>query len=77
VHRDVDVDQESAPPMTDRKQTSWNVKVPTDGGPVRYLNIFDKQPDVRFPEEMRMDDDGTYHYSHTGRIYRWHPKRGR
>lgn len=49
---------------------SWNVKVPTDGGPVSFLNIFDSQEAVRIPLEARMGDQGTYRYE-TG-IYRWH-----
>jgi hypothetical protein len=60
--------------MPDEKRRSWNIKVPTDGGPVAYLNIFDRQEDVRIPAEMVMSDDGVYRYSHTGRNYRWHQK---
>lgn len=53
---------------------SWNVKVPTDGGPVAHLNIFDRQPEIRIPEEVRMGD-GIYVYSYTGHQYRWNPSR--
>lgn len=67
--------------MTDTNDTpkparrSWNTKIPTDGGPVNYLNIFDRQPEIRIPEELAMGDDGTYRYSYTGHLYRWHPDR--
>jgi hypothetical protein len=53
---------------------SWNTKVPTDGGPVSYLNIFDRQSEIRIPEELPMGD-GIYRYSYTGHQYRWHPTR--
>lgn len=61
--------------MADHKvaRKSWNRKVPTDGGPVNYLNIFDRQPDIRIPEELPMGD-GIYLYSYTGH-YRWQPNR--
>lgn len=63
--------------MNDGKpaKRSWNIKIPTDGGPVSYLNIFDRQADIRIPEELPMGEDGIYYYSYTGH-YRWHPKRG-
>jgi hypothetical protein len=48
---------------------SWNVKIPTSGGPVAYLNIFDGQPEIRMPEEVPMGDAGTYYYSADS--YRW------
>jgi hypothetical protein len=54
---------------------SWNTKIPTDGGPVDYLNIFDRQAEIRLPEELRMGDNGTYRYSYTEHKYRWLPKR--
>jgi len=43
---------------------------------VSYLTIFDRQPEIRIPEEMPMGDDGIYRYSYTGHQYRWHPKLG-
>jgi hypothetical protein len=52
------------------KSRSWNVRIPTTGGPVSYLNIFDGQVEIRIPETVRMGE-GTYTYSHTGRHYRW------
>ena len=52
------------------KRRSWNIRIPTTGGPVSYLNIFDAQEDVRIPDTLTMGD-GTYTYSHTGRTYRW------
>lgn len=55
---------------------SWSIKIPTDGGPVSYLNIFDRQSEIRIPEELRMGDDGSYHYSYTGHQYRWRPDAG-
>lgn len=48
---------------------SWNIKVPTDGGPVSFLNIFDSQEAVRIPLEARMGDQGTYRYEMG--VYRW------
>lgn len=53
---------------------SWNAKIPTDGGPVSYLNIFDRQPEIRIPEELRMGD-GIYRYSLIGRQFQWHAER--
>lgn len=63
--------------MADDKppRKSWNTKIPTDGGPVNYLNIFDRQAEIRIPEELRMGGNGIYRYSYTGRHYRWHPTR--
>ena len=52
------------------KQRSWHRKIPTAGGPVSYLNIYDGQETVRVPEELRMGE-GKYVYVYTEGIYRW------
>ncbi len=57
--------------MTDKEdRRSWNLKVPTDGGPVSYLNIYDRQSDIRIPEDMPMTT-GCYRYEYG--IYHWIP----
>lgn len=53
-------------------QRSWNTKITTDGGPVSYLNIFDRQAVIRIPEELRMGDHGIYRYSGICQQYQWH-----
>jgi hypothetical protein len=58
--------------VADQKQRSWNVKIPTSGGPVAYLNIFDGQGPVRVPKEVPMGDRGTY--TLVNNVYRWQPK---
>lgn len=65
--------------MTDEKpaRRSWNTKIATDGGPVSYLNIYDRQAEIRIPDELRMGVGGIYNYSYTGHLYRWHPNRVR
>ena len=60
--------------MAGEEKRSWNVKVLTDGGPVAYLNVFDRQEAVRIPPEMTMGAHGIYRYT-AGR-YRWCPKDG-
>ncbi len=52
------------------KRRSWNVRIPTTGGPVAYLNVFDAQEDIRIPETLIMGD-GTYTYCYSSRNYRW------
>lgn len=58
--------------MSDKtKQRSWHRKIPTNGGTVAYLTVFDNQPDIRIPLEMPMPD-GIYRY--INRMYLWFPK---